>query len=110
MIPSLSPKGIPEAGKKVTVSIAFLVAVGWVGSQVGAARAELEAGFSGLRDTQKTQGEKLDRIEVRLQRQEAETVATQREAADAQKSAQQAKEDVEELEADVRAIKRFGGR
>jgi hypothetical protein len=110
VIPSLSPKNIPETGKKVTVSVAFLLAIGWVGSQLGAARAQLEAGFQAVREVQVTQGSKLDRIEERLRKQEVEALATQREAAEAQRAAAKAKEAVEELESDVRATRRFGGR
>jgi len=105
---SINPKDIPEGKKRVTLSLGAIGFMVYLAYQVGGTRTQIEAGFVQVQEKQAEQGRKLDAMDLRLQRQEAETVATQREAAAAQSDAAKANERVEELKAEVRAIELNG--
>jgi hypothetical protein len=105
---SLNPRDIPESKKRVTLSIGAIGFMVYLAFQVGGARTQIEAGFAQVKEAQAEQGRKLEAMDTRMQRQEAETVATQRESAAAQQDAASAKKDVAELKTDVRAIELYG--
>ncbi len=105
---SINPKDIPESKKRVTLSLGAIGFLIYLAFQVGGIRAQIDAGFVRVQEKQTEQGRKLDTLDQRLQRQEAETVATQREAAAAQSDAAKAKADVAELKTEVRAIELYG--